>query len=567
MRPLFALMLSAMSAAAYSATTMQTHIERVQADLGSLERAYPVRLGLGRAERLEAFYTDELAKLKTVDFGKLAQDDQLDYVLLENYLRHSLAQHKTEQKRLSISRSLLPFSETITKLEETRRRMEPIDGTASAKTLNELVKAISQAQRDLEAGKGLPKDARMRQVQGNAAANDLRGLTRSLSDWYGFYNGYDPLFSWWCQAPYGEVSEALKSLQNSLKEKVVGIRADDSTTIIGQPIGEAALKEELAFERIPYSPSELVEIAEKEYAWCEAEAKKAAKQMGFGEDWHAALEHVKGLHVKPGEQPQLIRELALEAIDFLEKRDLVTIPALAKETWRMDMMSPERQLVSPFFLGGESIIVSYPTDTMSQDAKLMSMRGNNRHFSRATVQHELIPGHHLQGFMLDRYRPYRQMFGTPFWIEGWALYWEMRLWDLGFAATPEDKMGMLFWRMHRAVRIVFSLRFHLGELAPLECVEMLVKRVGHEPSTALAEVRRSFAGDYGPLYQAAYMVGGLQFRALHSELVKSGKMTERQFHDAILQSGQMPVEWVRANLSKAKVKPGSESSWRFYETK
>ncbi len=265
--------------------------------------------------------------------------------------------------------------------------------------------------------------------------------------------------------------------------------------------------------------------------------------------------------------PEPIRELALEAIDFLEKRDLVTIPALAKETWRMDMMSPERQFVSPFFLGGESIIVSYPTDTMSQEAKLMSMRGNNRHFSRATVQHELIPGHHLQGFMLDRYRPYRQMFGTPFWIEGWALYWEMRLWDLGFAATPEDKMGMLFWRMHRAVRIVFSLRFHLGELAPLECVEMLVKRVGHEPSTALAEVRRSFAGDYGPLYQAAYMVGGLQFRALHSELVKSGKMTERQFHDAILQSGQMPVEWVRANLGKAKLKPGSEASWRFYEVK
>jgi hypothetical protein len=76
----------------------------------------------------------------------------------------------------------------------------------------------------------------------------------------------------------------------------------------------------------------------------------------------------------------------------------------------MEMMSPERQLVSPFFLGGEVILVSYPTNTMSHEAKMMSMRGNNPHFSRATVHHELIPGHHLQGFMTARYKIYRGLF-------------------------------------------------------------------------------------------------------------------------------------------------------------
>ena len=47
---------------------------------------------------------------------------------------------------------------------------------------------------------------------------------------------------------------------------------------------------------------------------------------------------------------------------FLKKNDLITIPPLAEETWGMYMMFPERQLVSPFFLGGESIIISYPTN-------------------------------------------------------------------------------------------------------------------------------------------------------------------------------------------------------------
>jgi uncharacterized protein (DUF885 family) len=57
----------------------------------------------------------------------------------------------------------------------------------------------------------------------------------------------------------------------------------------------------------------------------------------------------------------------------------------------------------------------------------------------ATVFHELIPGHHLQGFMAARYKPYRSLFGTPFWTEGNALYWEMLFWDLNFPKTPENR--------------------------------------------------------------------------------------------------------------------------------
>ena len=123
------------------------------------------------------------------------------------------------------------------------------------------------------------------------------------------------------------------------------------------------------------------------------------------------------------------------------------------------MMSPERQKVNPFFLGGEEMLVSYPTASMSEDDKLMSMRGNNIHFARATVFHEVIPGHHLQEFMAERYNAHRNAFDTPFLVEGWALYWEMLLWDLGFPATPENRVGVLFWRMHRCARIIFSLEF------------------------------------------------------------------------------------------------------------
>lgn len=339
---------------------------------------------------------------------------------------------------------------------------------------------------------------------------------------------------------------------------------EDPRSMSGFPVGAEALQVELDHEMIRYSPEQLVVIAEKELQWCRSELMKASNEMGLGDDFRAAIEKVKGMHVEPGQQPAMIKGLALEAINYLKKEDRLSIPPLAEETWRMTMMSPERQLVNPFFLGGEVIQVSYPTDTMKHQDKLESMRGNNVPFARATVHHELIPGHHLQIFSSQRNKPYRRSFGTPFWMEGWALYWEMMLYDAGFPATAEDRVGFLVWRSHRCARIVFSLNFHLGKMSPPECVDLLVNWVGFDRNNAAAEVRRSVGPAYSPLYQAAYMLGGLQIRQLRKEVVDSGKMTEKQFHDAILQENSIPISLLRAVLTEQQLTADQQFQWKFY---
>jgi uncharacterized protein (DUF885 family) len=340
---------------------------------------------------------------------------------------------------------------------------------------------------------------------------------------------------------------------------------DDGSGIIGKPLGREALLKDLSYEFIAYSPEQLITEANKQFAWCEKEMLKASNELGYGNDWKKALEHVKQTYVPPGQWQEDVNKLAWEAIKYLEDRDLVTVPAMAKETWRTVMLSAEQQKVSPFFLGGEQIMVAYPTATMDHDDKMMSMRGNNPYFSRATVQHELIPGHHLQQFMNQRHKPYRRAFGTPFWTEGWALYWEFNLWDKDFPRTPEEKIGMLFWRMHRCARIIFSLNYHLEKMTPQQCIDLLVDKVGHERANAEAEVRRSFTGRYGPLYQIAYMIGGLQFYSLKKELVDTGKMPEKLFHDTILQNNTMPVELVKAVLKGEDLKKDKVTEWKFLE--
>jgi hypothetical protein len=600
-----------------SQSEMRAWIERYGVDRGNLNRSYPIVFSPARQERFKKFYAEWLERLGRQNFDAMGAEGRADYVLFRNHLEYEMRRLDFQARQFAEAEPLIPFARTLIGLEESRRWMQPIEPSRTAALLNELKKQIAETQKRVEAGvrppgrgegRGEPRaEAAAEKIEplkakktvvnrAVAITNSLRGTFRN---WFGFYNAYDPLFTWWVTEPYREADAALGAYATFLGERVLGVRLEsaadpgrggpgggpgggagqrqaqgtprvgtarpgDTSDIIGDPIGREALLQELESEMIPYTPEELIALAKKELAWCEAEMVKASRALGYGDDWKKALEHVKTRHVEPGKQPELIRMLALEAIQFVEERDLLTVPPLARDAWRMEMMSPERQLVNPFFLGGEVIQVSFPTSTMSHEQKMMSMRGNNIHFARATVHHELIPGHHLQGFMTARYKPYRGLFSTPFWGEGWALYWELLLWDLNFAKSPENRIGMLFWRMHRCARIIFSLSFHLEQMTPQECIDFLVERVGHERENATGEVRRSFGDAYGPLYQAAYLLGGLQLYALHKELVGSGKMTNRAFHDAILKENRIPIEMVRAILTKQRLARDFKTTWKFY---
>jgi hypothetical protein len=535
---------------------LRPFLQRYATDRSGLIRRYHVALSPERRERMKRFYEGWLASIDGIPFEPMSRAAQIEWLLFRNLLSDELRRLHEEERRLAETDALLPFRKTIVELAEARGRLEPVDPEQAATRLDALRGAVEGLTAKLGEVEATPAVAQR-------AARHVDVLRRTLQEWFRYRDGYDPLFTWWVRKPHAEADAALERYAEAVRQQLV--KGVDDKTLIGDPIGRHALLGELAREMIPYTPEELIEIGYRELKWCDTEMDKAARTLGF-EDWRKAQDHVKSLHVEPGAQPTLIRDLAREAVAFVDKHDLVTVPALCREIWRMEMMSPEQQRTTPYFTGGETIRVAFPTDGMSHGDKLMSLRGNNIHFARATVHHELIPGHHLQGFMTARHRTYRRLFATPFWGEGWALYWEMLFWDLGFARSPEDRVGMLFWRKHRCARIVFSLSFHLKKMTAPEAVEFLVDRVGHERNNAEAEVRRSVGGAYGPLYQAAYMLGGLQLRALHTELVGSGRMTNRAFHDAVLKEGSIPIEMVRADLTGAKLGRDFRSRWRFYDT-
>jgi uncharacterized protein (DUF885 family) len=576
-------------------SNLQDLVREFGTDWSAVGRFYDLPWSETRFDRLEALFKEWKDRLAEVDFDALNQQGRIDYILMRNKVQHELAELSLSRKRLTEMEEMLSFRAPVQKLERSRWRMESVDAQAAASDVSTLPDKIKKLRERIEKGKKkkdkgeedkskvaddekkplesaenekpkkdevIPLKLSPQLAKRTAAAvNDIRG---SLKTWFGFYDGYQPDFSWWVKKPYTDASTALEELSKFLREEIAGLKGKDEDPLIGDPIGTEALREAIAAEMLPYTAEELIEIGEREFAWCEKEMKKAAAEMSLGEDWKAALVKVKSDFVPPGKQDDFVTEQGRIATKFVKERDLVTVSPMCEELWRLSMVSPDGQKTLPYAAyGGQSMMVAYAKEEMKHDDKLMSMRGNNRHFTRIVTAHELIPGHHLQNFVAGRNNSYRSLFSTPFLVEGWALYWEMRLWDLNFGETPEDRIGMLFWRMHRSARIIVSLKFHLGKMAPEEMVNFLVDRVGHEKLGATSEVRRFIGGDYSPVYQCGYMIGGLQLRALHQELVKPGKMSEREFHDTVLTYNAIPVELIRAGMRNLTLKRDTAPSWRF----
>ncbi|MEO5891338.1 MAG: DUF885 family protein [Ferruginibacter sp.] len=534
-------------------------IQNYYADVNALNRVYIVDGSPEKRERYKKLAEEYITKLNLVSFSSLPQGCKADYILFKRDLDEAVFQADMAAKDYQAIKQWFPFADSIYELEKIRRRGGAVDSKNVAANFFSISKQLQNLKAKLTAEKDITVS------NSRTAAVVIGGLQAATKNVFNFYNGYDPLFTWWVPDTYKGLDSILTLYAAAFKTSAEKNAPNkDSSGIVGFPIGRDEIVRQLKYEMIPYTPEELIQVANKEFAWCDQEMLKATAEMGFGKDWKKAMEKVKQSYVPAGEQAVAMMKLYNESVAFLKAKDLITIPPLAEETWRIAMMTPKQQLVNPFFYGGEEFAISYPTNTMDYDARMMSMRGNNPHFSRATVHHELIAGHYLQQFMNERVNTYRH-YETAFWTEGWSLYWEMELWNEGFPQSPEDRIGMLFWRMHRCARIIFSLNYHMGKWSPQQCIDFLVDRVGHERANAEGEVRRSFVGGYNPLYQVGYMMGGLQFMALKNELTGNNKMTIKQFHDAVLQQNSMPVEMLRNILMNQPLIPEYKTNWRFYK--
>src|SRR5262249_1899972 len=156
-----------------------------------------------------------------LDADKLSKEGRDDAATLRKTIERELTQLDQQAKAQAEITPLVPFAPTIIGLEETRRRLERVDSARAAGLLFAMKKQIEQTRKAAEAGlkaddkaAGIP----VSKAQATRAAETTTSLRTTLKNWFGFYNGYDPLFTWWMAEPYKEVDQALQGYATFLRE-------------------------------------------------------------------------------------------------------------------------------------------------------------------------------------------------------------------------------------------------------------------------------------------------------------------------------------------------------------
>jgi uncharacterized protein (DUF885 family) len=165
-----------------------------------------------------------------------------------------------------------------------------------------------------------------------------------------------------------------------------------------------------------------------------------------------------------------------------------------------------------------------------------------------TSVHEVWPGHFLQFLHANRTKSLvgRLFVGYAF-AEGWALYAEELMWDMGLnRGDAETHVGQLMNSLYRTVRLISAIGLHTKGMTVAES-ERLFREDGFlDPGNARQQAAR---GTYVPAY-LNYTMGKLMIRKLRGDWSASrgGQKAWKEFHDTFLNYGGPPIPMVRQQM-------------------
>jgi uncharacterized protein (DUF885 family) len=280
----------------------------------------------------------------------------------------------------------------------------------------------------------------------------------------------------------------------------------------------------------------------------EAQMAEVARRIDpKARSWAEVVARVKSNHPTAQDLiPSYRRELT-RARAFLVQKDAVPFPpgddceVIETPPFLRSTTTASYNGPPPFDRTTKGFFFVTPVDTSLSKVKQEEMLRENDHGDQVdTAVHEAYPGHHLQ-ISFARLHPstVRKMMDAPTFAEGWGLYSEELMSELGYY-TDEERLMQLEWTLVRAARVVIDVGLHTRGMSFDDAVKMLVDRIRLEKTLALSEVKRYTMTPTQPL---SYLVGREAIFAMRERYKKDrgNAFTLRDFHGEILGHGTIPV--------------------------
>ena len=383
-------------------------------------------------------------------------------------------------------------------------------------------------------------------------------------------NGFFKEFAKNAKAQSGELSPSLKAELAKAAEAATEGYAKFGEFLAQELLPKASSKDAIGKERYKLlserflgaviDPDETYEWGKEELARIVKEQTEVANQIKPGA---TVAEAVEILDKDPSKK--LHGTHALQA--WMQKLSDQAIEKLSGT--HFDIAEPLKKLecmIAPTKHGG--IYYTGPTDDFSRPGRMWwsvpeGVNEFNTWRETTTVYHEGVPGHHLQigqsVYVKDTLNDWRRLASfTSGHGEGWALYAERLMDELGFLSDPADKLGMLDGQRMRAARVVLDIGVHT-EKQKLDgsgvwdfdyALNFMRGNVNMSPEFVRFEVTRYFGW---PGQAPAYKVGQRIWEQIRDDYKarKGASFDIKEFHRTALNLGGLGLDTLRRAMARA----------------
>jgi uncharacterized protein (DUF885 family) len=307
-------------------------------------------------------------------------------------------------------------------------------------------------------------------------------------------------------------------------------------------------------EMLSYGARELRERGRQQIEELSAQLRAGAQELSGSDDWHALLMDLnKDRPATPEHMRRGYEEWTERARAFLKEKQLTSFPegedcvVVPSAPFQRPVLAVAYYVAPPSFaktMRGH-FFVPFPPDTANEEEIAKRLESNAYPAIPTTAVHEAYPGHHWHLVMAKGNPSHvRQLFGTSYFAEGWALYAERMMEENGFYDDLRHVMYRYEATLFRAARIVADTSLHLGEMTHAEAVDFMMANSSMTEPTARAEVTRYCSW---PTQASSYLTGCLEILRIRDRYL-SARETDasdtgalRDFHDAITGSGTLPI--------------------------
>lgn len=300
----------------------------------------------------------------------------------------------------------------------------------------------------------------------------------------------------------------------------------------------------------------ILERGRRAFAETQALAQQVAGRIDPGRHWSEVYEALKDDRPAADEIKAAYQSAMDAARAFVRERRIVTLPE-GERVVTVDTPPAMRrsspfgtfESVDPFGDGLEGRLVLTPIeDWMTPEQRAERLRSHHRAWIPVIAVHEAYPGHHAHALKIrENPRPLRRVVRESIFSEGWGLYTEELMYELGFLEGDAVRLTQLRNRLWRAARVILDVSLHTERMSIGEAVDFLVENVRFERYAAELEV-----GMYPrrPTYVLGYLIGMQEIGKIRDDYVAAhGEPSPpSEFYDRLLRVGAIPPALARRAL-------------------